>query len=112
MNKSDSDPGEGYQEYRCIIDTVPGLIVEVDENLVITLANSETHRRWGSIIEGKTPVYELFSPGIDMPEDGIIDIPIEKPTDIGRPPGDSTQGGIQPSGDLRSEFLEVRLHVT
>lgn len=73
MDKSDSYPGEGYQEYRCIIDTVPGLIVEVDENLVITLANSETHKRWGSIIEGETLIYELFSPGTGMQEDGIID---------------------------------------
>ncbi len=73
MDKSDSCPGQGRQEYRCIIDTVPGLIVEVDENLVITLANSETHKRWGSIIEGKTPIYELFSPGADKPEDGIFD---------------------------------------
>lgn len=73
MEKSDSCPGAGYQEYRCIIDTVPGLIVEVDENLIITLANSETHKRWGSIIEGKTPVYELFSPGTGKVEDGIIE---------------------------------------
>jgi C4-dicarboxylate-specific signal transduction histidine kinase len=73
MGKIDSCPGVGHQEYRCIIDTVPGLIVEVNENLIITLANSETHKRWGSIIEGKTSVYELFSPGTGMLEDGIID---------------------------------------
>lgn len=73
MNKSDSCSGVRSREYRCIIDTVPGLIVEVDDNLIITLANSETHKKWGSIIEGKTPVYELFSPGTGIPEDGIID---------------------------------------
>jgi signal transduction histidine kinase len=73
MDKSDSCPGAGPREYHCIIDTIPGLIVEVDQNLIITLANSETHKRWGSIIEGKTPVYELFSPGTGMLEDGIID---------------------------------------
>ena len=73
MDKSDSCSGAGSREYRCIIDTVPGLIVEVDENLIITLANSETHKRWGSITEGKTPVYELFSPGTIIPEDGVID---------------------------------------
>jgi len=73
MDKSDSRPGEGYQEYRCIIDTVPGLIVEVDENLIITLANRETHKRWGSIIEGKTPIYDLFSPGTAAQENGIIE---------------------------------------
>jgi signal transduction histidine kinase len=73
MDKRDSCPGTGYREYRCIIDTVPGLIVEIDENLIITLVNTETHKRWGSIIEGKTPVYDLFSPGTVMPEDGIFD---------------------------------------
>lgn len=73
MDKSDSCSEAETQAYRCIIDTVPGLIVEVDENLIITLANSETHKRWGSIIEGKTPVYELFSPGTGKPEDGIFD---------------------------------------
>jgi signal transduction histidine kinase len=72
MDKSDSCSEVETRAYRCIIDTVPGLIVEVDENLIITLANSETHKRWGSIIEGETPVYELFSPGTGMPEDGII----------------------------------------
>ena len=72
MGKSDSSSAAGINTYRCIIDTVPGLIVEVDENLVITLANRDTHKRWGSIIEGKTPIYELFAPGTGKPENGII----------------------------------------
>jgi len=72
MNKSDPVTGEN-QECRCIIDTVPGLIVEVDENSIITLANRETHKRWGSIIEGKTPFCELFLPRNDMPGLGIIE---------------------------------------
>jgi signal transduction histidine kinase len=72
MNKSDSCSDTELHMHRCIIDTVPGLVVEIDENLIITLANRETHKRWGGIIEGKTPIYELFSNGTGKPEDGII----------------------------------------
>jgi signal transduction histidine kinase len=72
MNKSDPC-SDSERTYRCIIDTVPGLVVEVNENLIITLANSETHKRWGFIMEGKTSIYELFSTGPHKLLDGIID---------------------------------------
>lgn len=57
---------------RCIIDTVPGLVVEVEENHTILLANEEAHRRWPSITEGTTRFHELFFPGEDIPDDCIV----------------------------------------
>ena len=40
--------------YRCILDTVPIPIFEVDEGLVIRLANREAQQRWPTIEEGKS----------------------------------------------------------
>lgn len=57
---------------RCIIDTVPGLVVEVDENHTILLANKETHDRWPSVVEGITRFHELFFPGEDIPEKCVV----------------------------------------
>jgi polar amino acid transport system substrate-binding protein len=73
MARSDSRDTVEVTNRRCALDSVPGFIVEVDENLVITLANSQTHNRWQSIVEGKTLFYELFFPGNRKPEDGIIE---------------------------------------
>jgi signal transduction histidine kinase len=50
-------------DYRRALDAVAGLIVEVDKNLIITLANRETRDKWKSVAEGKTFFYDLFFPG-------------------------------------------------
>ncbi|MCP5106233.1 MAG: hypothetical protein GY950_22795 [bacterium] len=57
--------------HRCIIDTVPGLVVEVDDNLIITLANREAYNRWPFITEGETAFHRLFFPDGPIPEDCI-----------------------------------------
>ena len=44
---------------RTILDSVPALILEVNRDCVITLANREVHRRWDFICEGETAFYEL-----------------------------------------------------
>jgi signal transduction histidine kinase len=73
MNKS--SPGgttAGINPHRCIIDTIPGLVIEVNENHIITLANREAHQNWKSIIEGRTLFHELFFPGEKIPENCIV----------------------------------------
>lgn len=62
----------GINHHRCIIDTVPGLVVEVDEHHIITLANREAHQKWKSIVEGKTLFHELFFPGEKIPDNCIV----------------------------------------
>ena len=57
--------------HRCIIDTVPGLVVEVDGNLIITLANREAYNRWPFITEGETRFHRLFFPDGPPPGDCI-----------------------------------------
>ena len=47
---------------RALLDAIPGLIVEVNRHLVVTLANQEAHKRWRSINEGQSLFYELFFP--------------------------------------------------
>ncbi len=47
--------------YRCILDTVPNPIIEVDQNLVITLANREALKWWPQIIEGISHSYDVLS---------------------------------------------------
>jgi signal transduction histidine kinase len=61
--------------YRRTLDSVPGLIVEVDKNRIITLANREAHNRWPSIVEGETFFYHLFFPEEEdkQPEDCAIE---------------------------------------
>jgi PAS domain S-box-containing protein len=59
--------------YHYILDTVPIPIFEVDENLIITLANRSAHKRWPSIVEGMTFSYKiLFSVG-EKPEYCIVE---------------------------------------
>lgn len=61
--------------YRTTLDLVPGLIVEVDKNRIITLANREALNKWQTIIEGKTYFYRLFFQGDEknIPEDCVIE---------------------------------------
>jgi PAS domain S-box-containing protein len=77
MKKNGPDPGypDKVETRRDILDTVPGSILEVDENLIITLANREALRCWGSYIsEGNTTIYDLF-PIKDTPlEEGIVEM--------------------------------------
>jgi signal transduction histidine kinase len=71
-NSSAGGTAVEVNHHRCIIDTVPGLVVEVNENHVITLANRDALQNWESIIEGKTLFHELFFPGETIPENCII----------------------------------------
>ncbi|MCP5055066.1 MAG: hypothetical protein GY940_48320 [bacterium] len=68
MKENDPVYPSGVNPHRAALDAVPGLIVEVDGNLIITLANRESHRQWGEIIEGQTPFYRLFSSLDTAPE--------------------------------------------
>lgn len=45
---------------RCVLDTVPGLIVEVAETGVITLANTAAFLQWPSLEENRTRFHALF----------------------------------------------------
>lgn len=66
------DKNEKYT-YRCILDTVPNPILEVDKNLVILLANKEAYKWWPEIIEGKSHSYDILIYENEKPEDtGII----------------------------------------
>jgi PAS domain S-box-containing protein len=72
MRKTGEKKGLKYP-YHYILDTVPIPIFEVDRNLIITLANRSAHKRWPSIVEGKTLSYEvLFSVG-KKPEHCIVE---------------------------------------
>jgi len=42
------------------LDTIPNPIFEVDDNLIITLANLEAHKKWPDIVEGKSFSYDLL----------------------------------------------------
>ncbi|NIM12568.1 MAG: hypothetical protein GTO45_10680 [Candidatus Aminicenantes bacterium] len=90
-------------DYRRALDAVAGLIVEVDKNLIITLANRETQNRWTSIAEGNTFFYDLFFPGSKnrKPRDCIV----EKTFKSGEP----QSGEIEtPGGDVfnvRTNYL-------
>jgi PAS domain S-box-containing protein len=46
--------------YRCILDTVPNPLFEVDKNLVITLANREAYKWWPEIVEGKSRSHDIL----------------------------------------------------
>lgn len=52
--------------HRSILDAVPALIIEVDEDRTIILANREAMNRWNGIEEGITKFYDLFK----TPESG------------------------------------------
>lgn len=59
--------------YRCILDTVPNPIFEVDKDLIITLANKEAYKWWPEIVEGKSHSYDILIYEKENPEDiGII----------------------------------------
>lgn len=47
---------------REVLDSVPGPVLEVDEDGFILLANRAVHSLWKNIIEGTTPFYQLFYP--------------------------------------------------
>lgn len=53
----------GVPGRREVLDTVPGPVLEIDENLIILLANRAAHSRWETITEGITPFHDLFFPG-------------------------------------------------
>ncbi len=72
MRKIGEKKNSRYQDYY-IIDTVPIPIFEVDENLIITLANRSAHKRWPSIVEGKTLSYEVLFSADEKPEYCIVE---------------------------------------
>lgn len=61
---------------RSILDAVPALIIEVNEDRTIILANREAMNRWQSIDEGKTGFYDLFK----KPEHCILEQTLDKKT--------------------------------
>jgi signal transduction histidine kinase len=62
QNRGTGDLMRINTDRRTLLDAIPGLIVEVDRHLVVTLANREAHQRWRSINEGQSLFYELFLP--------------------------------------------------
>lgn len=62
-----------FSSYYYILDTVPNPIVEVDENLIINLANREALNRWPSIIEGKSFYYTIIFGENEKPEDCFVE---------------------------------------
>gem|GEM_PF-3199100 len=62
-----------YSSYNYIMDTVPNPVVEVDENLVINLANREALNRWPSIIEGKSFYYTIIFGENEKPEGCFVE---------------------------------------
>lgn len=72
MSNEKSEKNEKYS-YRCILDTVPNPIFEVNSNLVITLANREAFKWWPDIIEGTSHSYDILIYEKEKPGDiGII----------------------------------------
>ncbi len=63
MRKNDPTSPAEANIHHFILDSIPTPILEVNQNLVISFANKETHCRWKSITEGKTFFCDLFSPG-------------------------------------------------
>lgn len=59
--------------YDYILDTVPNSIIEVDENLIIALANREARKIWPSMVEGMSFSYEVLFPMEKKPEDCIVE---------------------------------------
>ncbi len=59
--------------YDYILDTVSNPIIEVDENLIIALANREAHKIWPSLVEGKSFSYEILFSMEEKPEDCIVE---------------------------------------
>lgn len=59
--------------YRRILDIIPDPIFEVDENLIITLANKEAQKRWPTILEGKSLYFEIITQKKDKPENCVIE---------------------------------------
>ncbi|MCK4826831.1 PAS domain S-box protein, partial [bacterium] len=59
--------------YNYILDTVPNPIIEVDENLIIALANREAHKIWPSMVEGKSFSYEVLFSMEKKPENCIVE---------------------------------------
>jgi PAS domain S-box-containing protein len=57
VNVNKKEPSK--HSYRNIVDTAPYSIFEVDEHFIITLANKEAHKRWPSIVEGKSIFHEV-----------------------------------------------------
>lgn len=70
--RGSGNPAAEVKDRRWIIDTIPGVVVEVEENHRIVLANKETHERWPDIVEGTTRFHELFFPGEDIPKNCIV----------------------------------------
>jgi len=74
---SNSDVDENRKErseysYRYILDTAPNAIFEVDGHFIITLANKEAHKRWPSIVEGKSFFHEVVLLEKDNSENCIV----------------------------------------
>lgn len=73
MSNDKNEKNEKYT-YRCILDTVPNPIFEVNRGLIITLANREAYKWWPEIIEGKSRSADILSHQKNKDEDtGIIE---------------------------------------
>jgi PAS domain S-box-containing protein len=64
---------DSKNSYNYILDTVPNSIIEVDENLIIALANREAHKIWPSMVEGKSFSYKVLFSMEKKPEDCIVE---------------------------------------
>ena len=59
--------------FKAIFDAIPTPVLEVDERLIIKIANREAHERWASIQEGASPFYPVILSLKEKPHDCVIE---------------------------------------
>jgi len=72
MNKNGGGSVSFPESRRAVLDTVPGLVLEVNRDLIVTLANKDVHRRWPFLREGSTTFHQLVQPLDLMPGECIV----------------------------------------
>jgi PAS domain S-box-containing protein len=90
--------------YRFTLDSIPNPIFEVDEALVITLANKAAIKKWPSLIEEKSYFYEILTCSEDKPETCVI----EKTFELKRPLSTEIRSKIGEAIEVKTNYVKEK----